>query len=196
MVTKVTMKQLREEADSVKLKKGDRVVFLPMGGIWSSLQWMTGVIIKKNKDPMWRYDVEIDLPHLLYPDSALMRKNDYVTCVGPTAVVHIKQIRKEDVPKLNRGLGPDSISPKMSKLVALRRLWKEIWKMSWKNFEDARKHLEKFPDGDQYGWFKGQVEKGPDELSFAQKKLDGFTEQIKKLTKRGETEPPEYTSSS
>lgn len=61
----ISLKELQADAVSSTLKKGDRVVFDEMGGIWSPLVTLTGVIKKKNSDPIWMFDVEIDFPHLL-----------------------------------------------------------------------------------------------------------------------------------
>lgn len=190
-MTTVSLKEIREDAKRSKLKVGDRVVFLPMGGIWGGLQWMTGVIIKKNKDPMWRFDVEIDLPHLLYPDTSHMRKNDFITCVGPTALVKVEQIRKEDVPKLNNGLGPDGIIPKMSKLVALRLLWKKILEMDEKELKSQKEAQQK---GWTDSWWKSGVSRAQKRIDHTQKMITEFTTKIDKLREAGIVEPPEYAA--
>ena len=180
----------------MKLKAGDRVVFLPMGGIWGELQWLTGTIKKKNKDPLWRYDVEIDLPHLLYPGTDHMRKNDYVTCVGPTAIVHLKQMRKEDVPKLNRGNGPDGILPKMSKLCALRRLWYEILAMDEKMLAStelqhglARAENPEL-ESESSSWWKSEKKNCETGIARSTETIAKFTAKIEKLKAKGAVEPP------
>jgi hypothetical protein len=186
----VTLKQLNADAKRVTLKVGDRVAFLPMGGIWGELEGLTGIIKKKNKDPMWRYDVEIDLPHLLYPGADHMRKNDFVTCVGPTAIVSLKQLRKETVPRLNRGIGVVSILPKMSKLCALRRLWYGMQAMDEKQVKDCTEYLSKYPSGESTGYFKSQLKHSKAGIEWARKMITEYTEKIEKLKKKGAVEPP------
>jgi len=186
----VTLKQLKTAAKRVTLKVGDRVVFLPMGGIWGELQWLTGTIKKKNKDPLWRYDVEIDLPHLLYPGVDHMRENDFVTCVGPTAIVSLSNIHEQSSQYLNRGNGPDGVLPKMSKLCALRRLWYGMLAMDEKQVKDCTEHLSNYPSGDGSGYFKSQLKASENGVEWAHQRIDEFTEKIEKLKKKGAVEPP------
>ena len=191
VMSTVTLKQIRDDAKKSKLKVGDRVVFLPMGGIWRELMWLTGTIVKKNKDPMWMFDVEIDLPHLLSPTAHHMKKNDFITCVGPTAIVHINQIHEKDISKLNNGLGPDGIVQKMSKLVALRLLWKEILEMDKREMESQKEAQEKGWTG---SWWKNGVARSQKKLDFTQKMITEHTDKIEKLREAGIVEPPEYAA--
>lgn len=161
---KITLNEIKDQAKNVKLRVGSKVAFLPMGGIWHELAWKTGVIIKTNKDPMWRYDVEIDMPHLLFPGTDHMRNNDFITCVGPTAILSLNKISKEDIPKLNNGLGLCGIDPKMSKLVQLRKIWLEILKMD-QNFGE------------------------PEPIAWSTKMIQEYTLKIEKLKSKGLVEP-------
>jgi hypothetical protein len=186
MSATVSLKQLRSDAEQVTLKAGDRVVFLPMGGIWGELRWLTGTIKKKNKDPVWRYDVEIDLPHLLYPGVDHVRGDDFITCVGPTAVVALDEIFKEDIPKLNRGHGPDGILPSMSKLCALRRLWSQMLAMDEKQVKDCTEHLDKYPSSESA---RDQLKRLNTSIARIRKVVSGYSKKIEKLKKKGAVEP-------
>lgn len=189
MTPSITLKQLNSAAKQVRLGIGDRVVFLPMGGIWGELQWLTGTIKKKNKDPMWRYDVEIDLPHLLYPGADHLRKNDFITCVGPTAIVSLSSIHEQSSQYLNNGNGPDGILPKMSKLCALRRLWYGMQAMDEKQVKDCTEYLSKYPSGESTGFFKSQLKHSKAGIEWAHKRINEYTEKIEKLKKKGAVEP-------
>ena len=184
----VSLKQLRQEARDVKLKVGDHVVFLPMGGIWGELASMTGHIVKKNRDPIWRYDVEIEFPHLLYVGSTHhMQKNDFITTVGPTGIEKItpsilKDWGRSVEAKLNQGEGVAPTSPVLSKHAALRALWKEIRAMDEKQLEMAKRH----PDD---AWFRSEGKHAEKGIVFADKKLASFTAKIEKLKAAGFVEP-------
>lgn len=184
-MTTVTLKQLQETAKAVRLKAGDRVVFLPMGGIWYGLRGLTGVVKKKNKDPIWRYDVEIDLPHLLYPDANHMQANDFITCVGPDALVALKTVPKSQIPELNRGLGIATILPKMSYLVAHKRLWLEILKMSEKSLRNAQRFFEEKPSS----YFEKRKRESSADIKFNKKRISEYDVKIAKLKARGALEP-------
>lgn len=185
-MTTVTLSQLRQDARDSKLKVGDLVVFAPMGGIWGDLCSLTGTILKKNKDPIWRYDVEVQFPHLLYDPTCHTKKgtDDFITTVGPTAVQRLspkilKTLKPETMAKLNKGSGLVPTSPEMSKHVTLRQLWLRIREMD-------EEQMEKYSDRD---WFQPQKKRTESDIKYATKRMAALTAKIKKLKKLGFVEP-------
>lgn len=126
------------------MRVGDRVVFLPMGGVWGALAWMTGVISKKNKDPVWQYEVQIDYPSLLREPWDFCRNNDeeYSATVSGSGLALLKRFPKTELQKLNGGLGPDGLPKDESFLLAFKITWDAIWVMNHKDLKKYKKELE------------------------------------------------------
>lgn len=187
---KVSLKALRKEAKRCTLKVGDKVVFLPMGGIWGDLRGLTGTIIKKNKDPMWMFEVEIDTPHLMYaPEDHMNKKDEFVSVVSPSALILLKEISPEDLPHVNGGLGLGTISKKMSTLVAKRRIWNKILEMDEKALKHSKSHIEKTGDAEARSFYNECIESETKQVEWSKKRIAKFTASIEALKKKGEIEP-------
>lgn len=89
-----------------KFPIGSRVVFDEMGGIWSVLFGLTGVVLAHHDDCMWSFSVEIDRPDLIGDQQFYdeVQKKDIAVVHGSGLILY-QSLSEEDKQKVNQGEG-------------------------------------------------------------------------------------------